>query len=128
MKELKVDMGTFLLLLSYLFSNLFTVGIGRMLNAIKDDRLGAFLNCILLFKLIIISSFHPAKKICQWLAAPDSSRNQNEARAKYQVNTCAWFLEGERFRVWQENPGFLWIKGKRKFLHLSILNLYVHHL
>ena len=57
----------------------------------------------------------PAEKIRHWLAAPDSSKNKNEARDKRQADTCAWFLEGERFRMWQENPGFLWVKGKRKF-------------
>ena len=98
-----------------------------MLNAIKDDKLGA-LNCILLYKPVIISPILPAEKIRQWLGAPDSSRNQNEARDKRQVNTCAWFFEEERFRVWKENPGFLWVKGKRKFFHSLVLNWHVQHL
>ena len=86
-------------------------------------------NCILQYKSIIITfSIHPVEKIRLWLAAPDSSRNQNEARDKRQVDSCAWFLEGERFRMWQENPGFLWVKGKRKLLRSSILNLHVQHL
>ena len=29
---------------------------------------------------------------------------QNEA-CKGQVDTCAWFIDEERFRVWQENLG-----------------------
>jgi hypothetical protein len=78
--------------------------------------------------LILIRSIHPADKIRLWLAAPDSSTNLNEARDKRQVDTCAWFFEGERFRVWRENSGFLWVKGKRKFFHTSILNLHVQHL
>jgi hypothetical protein len=86
------------------------------------------LNCILLYKPILILSIHPVEKIRQWLAAPDSSRNQNEARDKRQVDSCTWFLEGERFRMWQENPGFLWVRGKRKFFRSSILNLRVEHL
>ena len=85
------------------------------------------LSRVLLSKSIIISLIRPAEKIRQWLAAPDSSRNLNEARDKRQVDT-AWFLEGERFRVWKENPGFLWVKGKRKFLPSSILNWHVQHL
>ena len=52
----------------------------------------------------------------------------NEARDKRQVDTCAWFLEGDRFRVWKENAGFLWVKGKRKFLPSSILISHVQHL
>ena len=79
-------------------------------------------------KLIIICFIYPAEKIRQWLAAPDSSRNQNEARDKRQVDTCTWFFEGERFRAWRKNPGFLWVKGKRKFLRSSILNLNVQRL
>ena len=85
-------------------------------------------NFNLLYKPINNSSFSPADKIRQWLAAPDSSKNQHEARDKRQVDTCAWFLEGERFLMWRENPGFLWVKGKRKFLRSSILNFQVQHL
>ena len=98
-----------------------------MINTMENDKLGAS-ELHSSITLIIIFSIHPAKDIRQWLAAPDSSRNQNEARDKRQVNTCAWFLEGERFRMWQEKPGFLWIKGKRKFLSSLILNLHVQHL
>ena len=86
-------------------------------------------NCILLYnKPIITLSITPVEKIRQWLAAPDSSRNQNEARDKRQLDTCAWFLEGERFCMWLDNPGFLWVKGTRKFFCSSINNLHVHHL
>ena len=86
-------------------------------------------NCTILYtSILIFFSIHPAKDIRLWLAAPDSSRNQNEAHDKRQADTCAWFLEGERFRVWQENPGFLWVKGKRKLLCSSILYLHVQHL
>ena len=83
----------------------------------KDDKLGAFRIAFFykLSKLMTICSIHLADEILQWLAAPDSSRNQNEARDKRQLDTCAWFLEGERFRVWKKTPGFLWIKGKRRF-------------
>ena len=45
MKEIKAGQqqtGTFLLACRFLFSNLFVMGIGRMLNAILDDKLGAF--------------------------------------------------------------------------------------
>jgi hypothetical protein len=105
-------------------TNIQTKHIRRTLNAIKDDKLGTF-ELHSSNNLIIICSIHPARDVRQWLAAPDSSKNRNEARDKYQDNTCAWFLEGERFREWQEKPGFLWIKGKRKFLLSSVLNLHV---
>ena len=45
MKEIKVDLkenGTFLFVCRCLFSNLSVVGIGRALNAMKDDKIGAF--------------------------------------------------------------------------------------
>ena len=109
------------------FSNLYTVGIGRMMNTMENDKLGAS-ELHSSITLILIFSIHQAKDIRQWLAAPDSSRNQNEARDKRQVDTCAWFLEGERFRMWQENSGFLWVKGKRKFLCSLILDFHVQHL
>ena len=42
-KEMKVDLGTlFFTCLSILFSNIFVVGTGRMMNTIKDEKLGAF--------------------------------------------------------------------------------------
>jgi len=68
------------------------------------------------------------KDVRQWLAAPDSSKNRNEAHEKHQFDTCGWFLEGDQFHAWQENPGFLWVKGKRKFLCSLILSLHVQHL
>ena len=85
-------------------------------------------NRILLYKSLLICSIYPAKEIHAWLAAPDSSKNKNEASDKHQVDSCAWFLEGERFRMWQENPGFLWVKGKRKCLRSSILNSHAQYL
>jgi hypothetical protein len=97
------------------------------MNTMIDDKLGAF-ELHSSINWIIICSIHPAKDIRTWLAAPDSSKNKNEARDKRQVDTCAWFLEGERFRMWQENPGFLWVKGKCRFLRSSVLNLHVQHL
>jgi hypothetical protein len=97
-----------------------------MLNTLKDEKLGAF-ELLLLYKSIIICSIHLAEKIRQWLAAPDSSRNRNEARDKRQA-ACAWFFEEERFRLWKENPGFLWVKGKRKFFvhrfRICMFNIY----
>jgi hypothetical protein len=55
-----------------------------------------------------------ANKIEQWLSAPDTSRNYNEAREKYQKGTSSWFLDGARFRELQEKGDFLWIKGTGK--------------
>ena len=88
--EMKVNIGTFLLSCLFVpFSNLFAVNVGRMI----DDELGAS-ELQFFEKLIIICSIHPADKIRHWLAAPDSSRNKNEASYKRQVHTCTWFLEG----------------------------------
>jgi hypothetical protein len=53
-----------------------------------------------------------ADKIYQWLSAPDSSKNYNDARKKHQKGTCSWFLDGKHFREFQEKADFLWIKGK----------------
>jgi hypothetical protein len=56
--------------------------------------------------------YFTADKIYQWLSAPDSSKNYNDARKKHQEGTCSWFLDGECFREFQEKADFLWIKGK----------------
>ncbi|KAF9473218.1 hypothetical protein BDN70DRAFT_789887, partial [Pholiota conissans] len=61
--------------------------------------------------LKIIKDDQLADKIWKWLSAPDSSKNYNEAREKYQADTCAWFLNGERFHHFLERPDFIWIKG-----------------
>jgi hypothetical protein len=57
-----------------------------------------------------------------WLFPLDSSKNGNEVDEKYQVGTCSWSLDGERFL--ESNPGVLWVMGKGKLLK-SYLNLSV---
>ncbi|KAF9470382.1 hypothetical protein BDN70DRAFT_939763, partial [Pholiota conissans] len=52
-----------------------------------------------------------AEQIYQWLSAPDSSQNYNEAREKYLQGTCTWFLNGSRFRGMEEKADFVWING-----------------
>ena len=105
----------FLLAWRWFLSELTLADIERTLDAIKDDTLGTF---EFLFSWVFKknSSNSPAGKIKNWLSPPDSSKNRHEADEKRQVDTCSWFLDGERFLEWQENPGFLWIKGKGKFL------------
>ncbi|KDR66367.1 hypothetical protein GALMADRAFT_147954, partial [Galerina marginata CBS 339.88] len=80
--------------------------IGRELKIIKDDKL--------------------EEKIRKWLSPPDTSRNRNEADEIRQINTCSWFLEGERFRHWEAKPGFFWVHGKagsgKSVLCSSIIN------
>jgi len=63
----------------------------RVLKINKDDRL--------------------AEKVLQWLSAPDSSKNYNEARKKHQKDTCSWFLDGTWFSDLQDKADILWIKG-----------------
>ncbi|KAF8190524.1 hypothetical protein BJ912DRAFT_925653 [Pholiota molesta] len=66
-------------------------------------------------QLKIIKDDQLARDIQKWLDAPDSSRNYNDARKKHQKDTCSWFLDGERFREFQERADFLWIKGKELY-------------
>ncbi|KDR70451.1 hypothetical protein GALMADRAFT_76153, partial [Galerina marginata CBS 339.88] len=66
--------------------------------------------------LEVTHSSFSAEKIRGWLSPPDTSKNRNEADEKRQVDTCSWFLDGERFHEWQGTPGFLWVKGKGKLL------------
>ena len=60
------------------------MGIGWIVNAIEDEKLGAFELHFSINKLIICS-IHPADKIHQ--------------RDKHQVDTGDWFFKRERFRV-----------------------------
>ena len=64
MKEIKgvvQQTGKFLLVSRCLSSNLFAVGIGRMMNAMIDDKLGAF-ELHSSIKLIIICSIHTSER------------------------------------------------------------------
>jgi hypothetical protein len=50
------------------------------------------------------------------LAAPDPSRNYNEAREKHQENTGFWFINSPQFAEWKMKPDILlWVRGMRKF-------------
>ena len=61
--------------------------------------------------------FVTVEKIYKWLSPPKESINYNAAHAilKSQPDTCLWFLNGNKFSGWLQQPGFLWIKGKCKF-------------
>ncbi|KIJ91439.1 hypothetical protein K443DRAFT_486062 [Laccaria amethystina LaAM-08-1] len=54
------------------------------------------------------------KEVYKWLSPPKESVNYNAAYAilKSQPNTCLWFLNGNTFSRWLNQPGFLWVKGK----------------
>ena len=100
----------------------------NILKMVKDDQLGGYQ---LRFYVMIISNhfFIAAREVRQWLSAPDSSKNYNEARDKHQKDTCSWFLDGTWFRDLQEEAGIFWIKGigklSDKYLALlSVLNDY----
>ncbi|KAF8955178.1 hypothetical protein BDZ97DRAFT_1710146 [Flammula alnicola] len=103
------------------FDRRVAVGSNSQGKEIKD-RLGNVENTV-----TTIKDDQLAEKIYKWLSAPDSSRNRNEALDKRQADTCSWFLDGEQFHDWIENPGFLWIKGKGKGLdtinHICVLNI-----
>ena len=62
--------------------------------------------------------FVTVKKIYKWLSPPKESVNYNAAYAilKREPDTsCLWFLNGNTFSGWLNQPGFLWIKGKCRF-------------
>jgi hypothetical protein len=60
------------------------------------------------------------QKALDWLAAPDSSENQNAARRKHQASTGAWFVDGQQFAAWKtKQKSLLWLHGIRK----QIVNL-----
>ncbi|KIJ98823.1 hypothetical protein K443DRAFT_680410 [Laccaria amethystina LaAM-08-1] len=51
-------------------------------------------------------------KIYKWLSPPKESVNYNAAYGilKSQPDTCLWFLNGNTFSGWLNQPGFLWSK------------------
>lgn len=50
--------------------------------------------------------------IRDWLMAPDASLNHNAACEKSHTSTGLWFVKGNQFRTWLEEPSsFLWLHG-----------------
>ena len=93
------------------------------LDMIRDELLSIIAGSY--FKYIIDFIF-TVKEIYKWLSPPKESVNYNAAHAilESQPFTCQWFLNGNTFYGWLKQPGFLWIKGKCKFLS-RFVNLYV---
>lgn len=53
-----------------------------------------------------------SQEIQTWLKAPDSSINFNVAYKKRHSGTGIWFIQGEPFNHWIQNPrSFLWLRG-----------------
>jgi hypothetical protein len=56
------------------------------------------------------------KTIHHWLSAPDPSSNYNDACKKRQPTTGAWFIDGEKFKLWKSGlNSFIWLHGIRMF-------------
>ena len=55
-----------------------------------------------------------AKDVYKWLAAPETSKNFNDAKSKRGTDTCVWLLEKEEFDMWKNSSGIFWVKGTGK--------------
>ncbi|KAJ7498167.1 ankyrin repeat-containing domain protein [Mycena galericulata] len=52
------------------------------------------------------------EKLEKWLQSPpDMRQKQHETQKLRKEGTGRWFLEGEMFMDWQDNPSSLWIQG-----------------
>ena len=95
------------------------------LETIRDEQLGIITGFY--FKCII-DVIPTEEKVYKWLSPPKESINYNIAYeiVKGQPNTCLWFLDGNIYSEWLEQPGFLWIKGKcefsDKFVKLDVID------
>ena len=91
-----------------------TVVVSNMQQALKttdDKELGKKALGSRLILMVDFSSI-PADKVYKWLFPPDSSRNYNEAREKFQKDTCSWFTDGTRFEEWKMKADILlWVYG-----------------
>jgi hypothetical protein len=68
----------------------------------------------------------------KWLAAPDLSSNYSKAREQRHPGTNSWFLEGQTFTHWKDNPhSFLWLYGLtgcgKTVLSTSVIEHLEHH-
>ena len=103
--------------------------IQRALKTNKDDQFGSdkFQFCLIIINDHLLIT---AQIVLNWLSAPDSSKNYNEAREKHEKGTSSWFLDGTWFCDLQDKAGILWIKGigklYNKYLALwLVLNDYI---
>jgi len=55
--------------------------------------------------------------LLRWLSPPDPSINHNIARKAHHNGTAQWFFQGGIFNQWKTTGSFLWLHGKRAFLH-----------
>ena len=53
----------------------------------------------------------------QWLSPPDPSINHNIACKAHHHGSAQWFFQGSIFNQWKSTGSFLWLQGKRAFLH-----------
>jgi hypothetical protein len=83
------------------------------LEMIREEQLGIVSSSYFSYKI----DFFTVKEIYKWLSPPKESINYNAAYAimRSQPDTCLWFLNGNTFSGWLNQPGFLWVKGKCKF-------------
>lgn len=66
--------------------------------------------------IILSTETVPDSNIHQWLASPDVSPNFNAARLKHQPETGSWFIHGELFAKWKQDPkAILGIYGTREY-------------
>ncbi|KAJ7473705.1 hypothetical protein B0H11DRAFT_1340995 [Mycena galericulata] len=53
-----------------------------------------------------------AEKLEKWLCSPpDMGQKQHDTQKLRKAGTGHWFLDGNTFIEWQDNPGSLWIQG-----------------
>jgi hypothetical protein len=55
--------------------------------------------------------------LLRWLSPPDPSINHNIACKVHHHGSAQWFFQGSIFNQWKPTGSFLWLQGKRAFLH-----------
>ena len=55
--------------------------------------------------------------LLRWLSPPDPSINHNIACKAHHHGSAQWFFRGSIFNQWKSTGSFLWLHGKRAFLH-----------
>ncbi|KAJ6487633.1 ankyrin repeat-containing domain protein [Mycena sanguinolenta] len=72
--------------------------------AIQQNKIGATIDKV--HEVVL------EKKLEEWLRSPpDMRQKQHETQKLRQEGTGRWFLEGNAFVEWEDNPGLLWIQG-----------------
>ena len=100
--------------------------VGNKVQIIDDqldhlDRLLSLNLCSAFLDSDIFTGTHLRDRFLQWLSPSDPSTNHNVACGAHHNGTAQWFFQDSIYNEWKSSGSFLWVRGKRALLLVSIM-------